>query len=264
MSTEDVSERFKVIREDVVAALIDSSIPPQSLEEQWDVPGLEEALEREFGQAMPVQTWLDEDDSLHEEPLRVQIYEKIDAAYREKEDAVGADVMRRFEKEVMLSILDSIWKEHLASMDYLRQGIHLRGYAQKNPKQEYKREAFEMFQGMTDRIKYEVVGLLTKVQVRAPQDVDAIEAQRRAGGSMQTVHDEVDAMADAMAEMDAASVPLPAAAPPRRVAGGGGSAPVTVGGGPAPFVRDGRKVGRNEPCPCGSGKKYKACHGRLS
>ena len=197
--------------------------------------------------------------------------------------------MRHFEKAVTLQILDQCWKEHLASMDYLRQGIGLRGYAQKNPKQEYKREAFEMFQALTGRIKSEVVGLLSKVQVRAEEDVEAIEARRRRSAPVEAVHaaspEPVDdaVFATSRSEVDEAT---DLAMEPLQAAGGGMTRGVAAGSGPAsahrrrpgadssgshrspsdnrsPYVRGGRKIGRNEPCPCGSGKKYKQCHGRL-
>jgi preprotein translocase subunit SecA len=262
MATDDVQDQIDAIREDVVSATIDNHIPPQSLDEQWDVPGLERELEEVFGASMPIQQWLDDDDSLHEETLRTKILDTIVQSYRDKEQATGPEVMRHFEKAVMLQVLDQIWKEHLAAMDYLRQGIHLRGYAQKNPKQEYKREAFEMFSALTDRLKLEVVGVLSKIQVRAEEDVAeedvaAIEAQRRAQGEMNLIHEESPAAAqdpELVAQAAAARQPGAVFAPPGDENGGGA---------PAPFVRDTRKVGRNEPCPCGSGKKFKQCHGRL-
>ena len=247
MGTDDVSETIDQIRTDVVNQLIDTYIPPDSLDEQWDIAGLERALEDEFGQKMPVQQWLDEDDSLHEETLRQKILDELVAAYRHKEQLAGEQVMRHFEKSVMLQVLDQAWKEHLAAMDYLRQGIGLRGYAQKNPKQEYKREAFEMFTAMLERIKHEVVGILSKVQVREESDVQAVDEQRKQTAPMQFQHAEADALQG--------QEPEPAAPP---AAGAEGEREK------APFVRDGRKVGRNEPCPCGSGKKYKQCHGKLS
>ncbi|MCP5150544.1 MAG: preprotein translocase subunit SecA [Ectothiorhodospiraceae bacterium] len=260
-SADDVSERIEAMRATVVGEVIDTHIPPQSLEEQWDVPGLEEAVEREFGLALPIAKWLESEDALHEEPLRARVLEAVVEAYQAKETMVGAELMRRFEKEVMLSILDTAWKEHLAAMDYLRQGIHLRGYAQKNPKQEYKREAFEMFQAFTVRIKHDVVGILSKVQVRAPEDVEAVEAQRRPVEGAQAIHDEAPtaAQAEEAAMAAAAGQPMPAAPTP-----GGGRPMPPARTAPEPFVRGGRKVGRNEPCPCGSGKKFKQCHGRLS
>ncbi len=258
MATEDVSDRIQAIREDVVNDVIDTYIPPQSLDEQWDVPGLEDAVEREFGIRMDISGWLAADDMLHEEPLRQKILEQIESAYAAKEQQAGPEVMRHFEKAVMLNILDTTWKEHLSTMDHLRQGIHLRGYAQKNPKQEYKREAFDLFQAMTNRIKYDLVGLLSKIVVRAEQDVEAVEEQRRRTAPVQFVHAE----ASAVTESEAAEVAEPAGQtppppPPPR-------APAAAEEPKTPFVREGRKIGRNEPCPCGSGKKYKQCHGRLA
>jgi len=242
MATDDVSETIQAIRADVVGALIDTYIPPQSMEEQWDVPGLEDALDGEFGLRLDIRGWLEADEELHEEPLRERILEAIEAAYAEKEAQVGAEVMRHVEKAVMLQVLDTQWKDHLAAMDYLRQGIHLRGYAQKDPKQEYKREAFELFSQLLERIKHEVIAILTKIQVRSEEDVEAVEARRRTQGSMEFQHAEASALGAA-------------------AAGNEGEAEAAEAH--TPFVRQGRKIGRNEPCPCGSGKKYKQCHGRL-
>jgi preprotein translocase subunit SecA len=241
METEDVSEIVDAIRQDVVNALISEFLPPGSLDEQWDVPGLEEALAKEYGLELPVGQWLDEDDDLHEETLRERILESMVAAYKDKETQVGSEVVRHFEKAVMLQVLDSAWKEHLAAMDYLRQGIGLRGYAQKDPKQEYKKEAFQMFSDMLERIKREVIGILSKVQVRTESDVDAVEEQRRSHVQMNYRHAEANSMSEQPAEAEGEAVPAR-----------------------TPFTREGRKVGRNEPCPCGSGKKYKQCHGRLT
>ncbi len=237
MAQSDISETIKAIREDVVNTVIDQYIPPQSLEEQWDVEGLVERLEEEFGIKLDIPGWLASDDKLYEETLRQRILAEMVKAYEEKEQQAGAEVLRHFEKAVMLQVLDTLWKEHLAAMDYLRQGIHLRGYAQKNPKQEYKREAFELFSQLLDRIKAEVISVLSKVQVRAEEDVAAVEEQRRSHGEMNYQHEEVSALGAEEQEAEEQ---------------------------PQPFVRDERKVGRNEPCPCGSGKKYKHCHGRLS
>ncbi|MFT5176456.1 MAG: preprotein translocase subunit SecA [Gammaproteobacteria bacterium] len=259
MSTDDVQEQVDAIREDVVSGIIDAYITPQSMDEQWDVPGLERELEESFAQPMAIQQWLDEDDLLHEETLRTKILDTIVEAYRDKEKATGPEIMRHFEKAVMLQVLDQIWKEHLASMDYLRQGIHLRGYAQKNPKQEYKREAFEMFSALTDRLKQEVIGVLSKIQVRAEEDVAAIEAQRRSRGAMNLIHD--DSLSAAELSPDPEALGLAAAA--RQPGAVFSPPPETRTDAAAPFVRDARKVGRNEPCPCGSGKKFKQCHGRL-
>ena len=246
MEAEEVLDQVTSIREDVIEEVINNHIPPQSLDEQWDVPGLEEALEREFTIECPVARWLEEDDSLHEETLREKITSVIGERYHAKEEEVGAEVMRHVEKAIMLQVLDTAWKEHLAAMDYLRQSIGLRGYAQKNPKQEYKREAFEMFHALIERYKNEVVGILSRVNIRAQADVDAVEAQRRRSTPMNFQHDEANALKQAAAE-----APPPAA--------GADDVNVTT-----PFVRTSRKVGRNEPCPCGSGKKYKQCHGRIS
>ncbi len=190
MALDDVSETVDAIRADVLNSVIDTYIPPLSMDEQWDVPGLEEALDREYGLRLDLRGWLEADTSLHEEPLRERILEELVAVYKDKEALAGAEVMRHFEKAVMLQVLDSQWKDHLAAMDYLRQGIHLRGYAQKDPKQEYKREAFEMFSQMLERVKHEVVSLLARVQVRAEQDVEALEQQRRTQTPMQFEHAE--------------------------------------------------------------------------
>ncbi len=200
--------------------------------------------------------WLAEDDSLHEETLRERIEQAIAAAYEAKVQAVGAPVMRHVEKAIMLKVLDEQWKDHLANMDHLRQGIHLRGYAQKNPKQEYKRESFEMFSAMLDRVKHDVITLLSKIQVREESQVADLEEQRRSQQQMRFLHPEMSAASAEEAEAEYAQA----------AAGGGGRA-ARPSAGPAqaaqPFVRGAPKVGRNAPCPCGSGKKYKHCHGRL-
>ncbi|HSG11388.1 MAG TPA: preprotein translocase subunit SecA [Gammaproteobacteria bacterium] len=237
METDDVSETVNAIREDVLNSLVSQFIPPGSMDEQWDIQGLEEALQQEFNLEIPVGKWLDEDDSLHEETLRERILQTMVDTYQEKEAQAGPAVVRHFEKAVMLQILDGAWKEHLAAMDYLRQGIGLRGYAQKDPRQEYKKEAFQMFTDMLERIKHEVLVVLTKVQVKTESDVEAVEEQRRTQSQMNFRHDEADAL-DQTPEGEADER--------------------------QPFMREGRKVGRNEPCPCGSGKKYKQCHGKLT
>jgi len=239
MASNDISETIAAIRVDVVNEVIDLYIPPQSIEEQWDVEGLVDRLEEDFGLRMDIPGWLESDDKLHEESLRERILAELVKAYEEKEEQTGSEVLRHFEKAVMLQVLDTLWKEHLAAMDYLRQGIHLRGYAQKNPKQEYKREAFEMFTQLLERIKAEVIGVISKVQVRAEEDVAAVEEQRRSNVQVNYQHEEVNALEAEQAneaELDESA---------------------------QPFVRDERKIGRNEPCPCGSGKKYKQCHGRI-
>ncbi len=248
LEVEDIAETIANIRRDVVDAVISRSVPPQSLEEQWDVAGLEEEIEREFGTRLPLAQWLAQDAGMHEETLRARIVDEIESSYREKTAKVGAETMRHFEKVVMLQVLDAQWKDHLANMDYLRQGIHLRGYAQKNPKQEYKREAFEMFSEMLDRIKQEVISLLSRVQVREEEDVAALEASRARQREMHYEHPDAQAQYGlGAAGAEAEPAPAPAVDTPVQ-----------------PFVRGGPKVGRNDPCPCGSGKKYKQCHGRLA
>ena len=246
MSTEDVSDTVEAIRHDVVNEMINAYIPPNSMDEQWDIPGLEKALEADFGMTMPIGQWLEEDHNLHEETLRERIEQTMVDAYKEKEEQAGGEVIRHFEKAVMLKVLDDQWKDHLSSMDHLRQGIHLRGYAQKNPKQEYKRESFELFTQMLDRIKHEAVNVVSRVQVKAEEDVEAVEEQRRRQAPMNFLHDEASAVG-------------PVADPPQ----GQGQAGAAAMAEKKPFVRDGKKVGRNEPCPCGSGKKYKQCHGKI-
>ncbi len=244
MAKDDVSDLIAANRDDVLNGIIDSHIAPQSIEEQWDVPGLEEALERDIGLKLPLRQWLHDDESLHEETLRKRIHDELEKSYKAKEAVAGPEVVRHFEKAVMLQVLDAFWKDHLAAMDYLRQGIHLRGYAQKNPKQEFKREAFELFGQMLSRFKQEVARIVCKVQVRAEEDVQAVEEQRRRSAALQFTH---AAPAAALSEQPEGGE---AAAAPEHPA--------------APFVREQPKVGRNEPCPCGSGKKYKQCHGKLA
>jgi len=247
MASEDVSEVVTAIRSDVVESVVNDYIPPQSIEEQWDVAGLETYLESEFATPLSVQQWLDDDDKLHEEQLREKILVEIQQAYEEKEKEIGPD-MRIVEKQIMLQVLDHLWKEHLQTMDHLRQGINLRAYAQKNPKQEYKRESFELFQGMLEAMKHDVVRFLSRIQVQRQDEVEALERQRR----------EELARQQEQARLDHAEVSSLAeeGAPP---AGDDNTEAAAA----QPFVRDGRKVGRNEPCPCGSGKKFKQCHGAL-
>ncbi len=247
MDSLDVSDTVKAMRADLLTSTIDAHIPPQSLEEQWDLPGLEVALKETFSGDWPVRQWLDEDHSLHEESLRERIAATVAQRYADNERVIGAETMRQIEKAVMLQTLDTQWKDHLAAMDYLRQGIHLRGYAQKNPKQEYKRESFEMFSALLDSIKQEVVTSLHKLQIQSPAQVAELEAPPQPVRGFEFKHEEFRGF-DQAEEPDEAG---------RGAAGADQE-------GHQPFVRDGRKVGRNEPCPCGSGKKYKQCHGRAS
>ena len=242
MATEDVSATISSMRETVVNGVIDQYIAPNSIDEQWELEGLNLALRDEFGLEVDVAQWLQDDDELHEETLREKIITEVQNQSDAKEALTGPEVMRHFEKAITLQTLDSQWKEHLAQMDYLRQGINLRSYAQKDPKQEYKREAFEMFTTMLDRIKHDVVSLISRVELRAQEDVEAIEEQRRqSGGEMEMQHDQVDGMTGET-EQNNPDIEQQA----------------------KPITREGKKVGRNEPCPCGSGKKYKQCCGALS
>ena len=241
LSDDDIAETITAIREDVVNDAIDGFIAPMSVEEQWDIPGLEKQLEAEFGLNLPVAQWLDADDSLHEETLRQRIVGEVQAAYDEKAAGIGPG-MRQLEKQIMLQVLDTLWKEHLQVMDQLRQGIHLRAYANKNPKQEYKRESFALFEGLLQRLKYEVVRFLSNVQVQRSDEAAAMEQQRREEAAKQKMAFEHAEAGSAVAEV--ADAPPPAA--------------------PQPMTRAQPKVGRNDPCPCGSGKKYKQCHGALT
>ena len=239
LETNDISETIHIIRDDVYGAVIDEYIPPQSLEEMWDVPGLETRLAADFGLVLPIQQWLRDDDKLYEEKLRERILDEANQLYARKEELVGVDVLRNFEKAVMLQTLDGLWKEHLAAMDHLRQGIHLRGYAQKNPKQEYKRESFDLFTQMLETLKRDVVSILSRVQVQE-RDVEVMEEQQRqqaeATPRTYTHATADDQLADEGEETSTQTT----------------------------FVRDEQKIGRNDPCPCGSGKKYKHCHGQLT
>ena len=262
MEAEDIADAIYGIREEVVNGVIDGYIPRGSMEDQWDAAGLEQALEREFGASLPVKQWLNDEPNLSEEAIRSRIVAALHSTYQEKARQVGEPMMRQVEKAMMLQQLDTHWKEHLAAMDYLRQGIHLRGYAQRNPKQEYKREAFEMFGMMLDQVKHEVTGILSKARVRGEEDVQAVEASHRPDErKMQFIH----------AEANSPIAAEPAAAAPAASAPGGSLRPRSVPrpmpappvAADAPFVRSDRKVGRNEACPCGSGKKYKHCHGRI-
>jgi preprotein translocase subunit SecA len=238
--SEDISETIIAIRADVVNDTIDGYIPPMSVEEQWDVSGLENSLKSDFAVELPIQEWLDQDNTVDEDAIRERVLAAIQAAYEAKCEAVGPD-MRKIEKQVMLQILDQLWKDHLATMDQLRQGIHLRAYAQKNPKQEYKRESFELFQTLLNNLKFEVIKFLSHVQIQRPDEAERIEQQRRDEAAREQLAFE-HSDASALREPPASADEDPSA---------------------APFVREERKVGRNEPCPCGSGKKYKSCHGKL-
>ncbi|WP_405236886.1 preprotein translocase subunit SecA [Lentisalinibacter orientalis] len=256
MEADDVAESVENIRDEVVETAVQEFIPRGSVEEQWDPEGLQQALRADFGLDLPVAQWLEKEKTLNADQLCDRIVESAKDYYEQKVAEIGDSIMRGFEKQVMLSQLDLHWKEHLAAMDYLRQGIHLRGYAQKNPKQEYKREAFEMFGQMLEQVKHDTISILMRVRLRSQEEVERMEAEQRAKKAMEFQHAQASALASG------ATAATASAAAAEAVAGGGG------GGASAepvqPFVREGRKIGRNEPCPCGSGKKYKQCHGRLS
>ena len=246
MEAQDISATIEGLREEVVYDFISQYIPPESLIEQWDVSGLEAALAAEFTSTQPLEKWLDEDDALDEEKLCARILAQLEAEYAQKEGAwAAADInMRLVEKQVMLQILDQKWKEHLASMDHLRQGIHLRAYAQKQPKQEFKRESFELFQNLLFDIKYELVRMLSRMQIESPEEVEAQERLRRAEAAkrMNFEHSKAQGMGG-----EGTPAQSPNQADPKGET----------------FVRNQPKVGRNEPCPCGSGRKFKQCHGTV-
>ncbi len=249
LGADDISEMIEGIRHDVINTVIDHSIPPQSLHEQWQVSDLENDLQTEFNLKLPVQQWLDEDQRLNEDGLRSRVLEEADKMYDARATKIGGD-MKTLEKQVMLQVQDNFWKEHLSSIDHLRQGIGLRAYAQKNPKQEYKRESFELFQTMLENIKLETVQFLSRVEIRQPEDVEELERQRLAEQQLQQMafeHEQQESMLAA--------------------AGGGGASrpvaadPIAAG---QTYTRSAEKIGRNEPCPCDSGKKYKHCHGKIA
>lgn len=248
MASEDVAETIEGLRAEVVDNLISEYIPPQSIEEQWDAEGLEKALQLELNSRQPIKEWIEADDDLDEDKLRQRVLAQIDEEFAEKGRRwaeQGVDI-RRIEKQVMLQVLDQRWKEHLATMDYLRQGIHLRAYAQKQPKQEFKRESFELFQGLLENIKIDVTRLLQRIELETPEQVEAQERARRAEEEqrMRFQHAQSSVLAGAG---EAPELP-----------------PQSGSDKPETFKRDERKVGRNEPCPCGSGKKFKQCHGKAA
>jgi preprotein translocase subunit SecA len=244
MDADEIAESVAAIRDEVIELTVQQHIPPGSLDEMWDTDGLNQALESDFGLRVDVARWANEDKTLNAEAIRERCLAAARDAYQKKADEIGEELMRRVEKQVMLRQLDHHWKEHLAGMDHLRQGIGLRSYAQKNPKQEYKREAFEMFGTMLEQVKHDTISILSRIRIQSEDDLAEMARRRQAAEAMKFQHAEASA--------------LGAGSPPQ--GGEAGAAPAPA----LPFVRDGRKVGRNEPCPCGSGKKYKQCHGKLS
>ncbi len=234
LESTDIGETVKVMRDDILSDLFATHIPPGSVEEQWEVSALEKALQSEFNLHLPLQKMLEDNPSLHEETLRERVLQAADEAYQIKEQQASPDVLRQFERAVMLQSLDQHWREHLSALDHLRQGIHLRSYAQKNPKQEYKREAFELFANLLNTVKHEVTQVTMQVKVQNEQDVEAVEKPTELE-NVQYQHTDYDAALSGEAQQAEQ----------------------------APSATDGIKVGRNDPCPCGSGKKYKQCHGVL-
>ncbi len=241
LEAADVGETIKAMREDVIVTMVATHIPPDSVEELWNVPALERELKADLGLEIGLQKMLEDNPDLHEETLRERILAAASEAYQAKEDLASPDILRQFERSVMLQSLDNHWREHLAALDHLRQGIHLRSYAQKNPKQEYKREAFELFEGLLNTIKTEVTKVTMLVQVKTEADVEAVEKPVEVENVQYQHADYAEALAGDVSEDTEANVAAQ-----------------------QPMVRDGAKVGRNDLCPCGSGKKYKQCHGVLS
>jgi len=247
LESSDVSARIADLRAGVLADLFRVHVPPESVEEQWDIAGLENALKAEFNLELPVRGWLDKESELAEEKVLERIVAAADAAYGAKVPAGAEDSFRQYERYVMLQILDAHWREHLAALDHLRQGIHLRGYAQKNPKQEYKREAFELFGAMVEAVKLEVIKTLTAVQIRSKDDVKPDDESHVE--NVRPQHPSLGGMEGAEPDYGNGDVALAEAATKKKA---------------QPVVRHTQKVGRNDPCPCGSGRKYKHCHGKLS
>jgi preprotein translocase subunit SecA len=240
MEADEIEESIAAIRDEVVEGAVHQHIPSGSLEEMWDPEGLGKALEAEFGVHVDVARWIREDTTLTADAISDRCIEEVRDAYEKKVNDIGPELMRGVEKQIMLRQLDFHWKEHLAAMDHLRQGIGLRSYAQKNPKQEYKREAFEMFGALIEQVKHDSISILSRIRIQGEEDLSALEARRKKEQAMKFQHAEASALGGS--------------------SGGGEQAAEAH----TPFIRDGRKVGRNEPCPCGSGKKFKQCHGKLS
>jgi preprotein translocase subunit SecA len=248
LEAADISETIDAMRADVVSSFLGQHVPPGTLEEQWDIAAAEKTLEAELQLKLPLQRLLKDEPELEEEELRRRAADTARKRYQEKIVPVEPAAMRQYERAIMLQSLDSHWREHLAALDHLRQGIHLRGYAQKNPQQEYKREAFDLFSMMLEMIKTDVTRILMTVQIRSSEELAATE-ERAPPRNVSYQHAELDSGAAAAAQAEPEGDVAVAEHPQER---------------PQPFVRPGQKVGRNDPCPCGSGKKYKHCHGRLA
>jgi preprotein translocase subunit SecA len=259
MEADEIEESVVAIREEVVGNAVLDHIPPGSLDEQWDVEGLVQALDADFGMRLDIAQWLKDDPTLNDDGILERCIDASAHAYKFREEKIGSELMRTVEKQVMLRQLDLHWKEHLAAMDHLRQGIGLRSYAQKNPKQEYKREAFEMFGAMLEQVKHDTISILSRIRIQGEEDLDDEEERKRAAAAMRFQHAQASALSNQAPEGQQAAQAQGQQARPMS----GSPAPATAPR-PETFKRDGRKVGRNEPCPCGSGKKYKQCHGKLA
>ncbi len=233
LETDDISETTRAMRHSVISEIFRIHVPSESVEEQWDMAGLERALAADLLIEAPVAEWFKNEPTLSDDEILARIVQRADDAYQAKVELVGADTFHQFERNVMLQSLDTHWREHLSALDHLRQGIHLRGYAQKNPKQEYKREAFELFEGLLDLVRKEVTRVVFTVQIRSPEDVEETAPH----ADVQNVQYQHAGFDEALGVSDEPQLQAADAGP---------------------------KVGRNDPCPCGSGKKYKHCHGKLS
>ena len=255
LGTEDLSEAVRGMFEDAIRGLVDAHLPVGSAPQSWDLSALNEALQRDFGCTVAVAGWLEADPLLEDGAVRSKVVQAVQDSYHQRVSHIGPEVMRHIERDVVLRQLDMHWREHLAAMDYLRQGIHLRGYAQKDYRYEYKREAFELFTAMLGRVKYDVAAMMSKIEFRTQEQIDREEEERREKlmRALQTQH----------AEMPSGLSPPPAPEQGAPAAAAGAASAPEIGVASAPFVRNDRKIGRNEPCPCGSGRKYKQCHGLL-
>jgi preprotein translocase subunit SecA len=260
MDAEDISDAVRAIRAEVVNQVVTEHVPAESPEEMWDKDGLGKALDREFGVRFDAAKVLEQDHTLDEKALHARVVAEAEQEYEKKTAEIGPKLMHHIEKEIMLRQLDLHWKEHIGALDYLRQGIHLRGYAQRNPKQEYKREAFEMFSGMLERVKHDTISILSKIQIRRPEDVQAIEPETPDPRTLRFQH----AAAPSLVAPPPPSEPVAPQLGARALAGARLPQRAEAEEPVAPYVREQPKVGRNAPCPCGSGKKFKQCHGRLS
>ncbi|MEM9605151.1 MAG: preprotein translocase subunit SecA [Pseudomonadota bacterium] len=264
LGSDDMGDAVIGIREDVVAGLLADHIPPDSLDEQWDVPAATQAFREQFLLDIDIQAWLDADESLDEDGIRERLVAELAGAHQQKTEMVGAENMQRFEKFVLLRTLDDHWREHLAAMDHLRQSVGLRGYAQKNPKQEYKRESFELFSSLLDAFQREAISTISRVQIRDPAEVEAAERAQRVAAAQQAMQYQHAQAASALdgGEAEAGGAETGQPAQGARAAERPRAAASEPGG--TPYVRNAPKLGRNEPCFCGSGKKFKQCHGKLN